>query len=393
MLLQSAADVSNLPTVRRRMPLKNMECRLNTSRRAKLERPELLTHRDAVCLLVETGLLTPGDVIVGQLEVDRTDRRNCNFRVRLADRPGFLIKQARTPESAITLRNEAHVLDAARCGELSCDVPRFHHYDSRRNVLIMELLRGQSIGRGSDPMNELNQRRMGSLGKALAVIHGNAPSRVHSERHAPLGFLLHRPHLDLFRDSSRANKQLIAAIQSHRGLCDQISAISSSWNASAFIHGDLKFDNVLIVERNGVADLVLVDWEFAGRGDPRWDVGSVLGELLYFWLVDAVRGELSAGASSDVQPSEHQTFDKVRLFVSALFDDYCAAAHKPIADSFKAACFGFSAARLLQSAYEAQQFRSEPDLYAVSAVQMAANIVADCDIAVELFLNHGPVHE
>ena len=55
------------------------------------------------------------------------------------------------------------------------------------------------------------------------------------------------------------------------------------------IHGDLKFDNI-IISLNEEKDIeisnkiLLVDWEFENIGDPAWDIGSIFQEFIRTWL-------------------------------------------------------------------------------------------------------------
>ena len=58
-------------------------------------------------------------------------------------------------------------------------------------------------------------------------------------------------------------------------------SLAESWDPSGLIHGDVRGDNVL---RLTEGSLVFVDWELAGLGDRRWDLGSLLGMYLFAWL-------------------------------------------------------------------------------------------------------------
>lgn len=62
------------------------------------------------------------------------------------------------------------------------------------------------------------------------------------------------------------------------------------------IHNDLRAVNVLVTDDG---ELRLVDWEFAGRGAPARDVGSVLADLVRHALATAWRARRSATPPGD----------------------------------------------------------------------------------------------
>jgi len=295
----------------------------------------------------------------------------------------------------VTLRNEALVLSAIfenNLGEIGRQIPGICHYDPSRGLLITELVPGRSLG--GVPLNEIGQDQVKSLGLALSTLH-RAVLRTgkYSECQIPLGLSLYRPTLELYRDSSPANVQLLAAIQSDRHLCAHLSKLDHLWAPSTLIHGDVRLDNVVTRADDVDKAIVLVDWEFAGSGDPRWDVACALGDLLNLWLTSTVSRALMASTSPGHAPTGTDSLEQLRKLFKPFFDGYLGDSVLQVKQSFSRECFSFSVARLLQIAYEAHQSRSELDLFAVKAVQMAANIAANCELATVLFLNSGDAAE
>ena len=267
---------------------------------------ELLTERTAVRLLLDVELLTGREIVDGPIEVRRSARRNHNLSVRTTGGLGFLIKQARIPESVATLRNEASVLNAlASCDGMTGNIPRLAHYNAPLAALILELLPGQPL-RAS--LRQLREWHMLRLGGALAQAHTVQPGGLRQDHRVPLGIALHRPTLELLRDASRANVQLLEAVHTDSYLCEHLASLEASWQQSHFIHGDIKLDNVVANDLGDTKELVIVDWEAASWGEGRWDVGCAIGEVMHAWVVEAVGRELGlpslARVSNDHAPRQ-----------------------------------------------------------------------------------------
>ncbi len=109
-------------------------------------------------------------------------------------------------------------------------------------------------------------------------------------------------------------------------LTEPLMAAAAGWRQEAFVHADLKSDNVLCADPGSSGDVApslpavrLVDWELAGWGDPAWDVGSVLGDYLFSWLAsmrftaDGGLGEWTASA----QPPLVDVRVELRSFLAA----------------------------------------------------------------------------
>jgi aminoglycoside phosphotransferase (APT) family kinase protein len=93
------------------------------------------------------------------------------------------------------------------------------------------------------------------------------------------------------------------------------------WGSEAFVHGDFKPDNILLVGRPERATAVrVIDWELAGRGDPVEDVAALSAGLLSL----ALQGKVTAtGAMSPddfrrcVEQASSDTFCFFAAFLAA----------------------------------------------------------------------------
>jgi 5-methylthioribose kinase len=348
---------------------------------------EYLDARSLVKMLLGTSLLTFQELIAEPMTVRSVNGRNRNFRALLASGKGFFVKQAGNPLSAATLLNEAKILGsvAPTAAQSGIRMPRLLYYDESRDVLITEHLSGRRMGSGPMPLYDISEKQMTSLGQSLALVHRTNVSKHYADRRIPLGLSLSEPSLTLLRNSSPANLRLIVAIQTDARVRDRFSIARQSWCASTFVHGDLKFQNVISCGNKEKQELVLIDWEFGGIGDPRWDVGSILGEILNLWLTDVVHRELREGEQSRDESCCQSALKHVRELIDALLDSYFQTSNVSFPNRFKEDCFSFSAARLLQTAYESQQLRRELDIYAVRTIQASANIATDVDYCIRAF--------
>ena len=125
--------------------------------------------------------------------------------------------------------------------------------------------------------------------------------------------------------------------------------------------------------------MLLVDWELAGRGDPAFDVGSVLAEYLRVWvgsipIVEPVDpGRLVARARhplASMRPAIH-------AFWSAYRSAHPVALRRVVE---------LGAVRLLQTAVERAQGLSFPSAHVVTLVQLADNMLRRPDDAAAALL-------
>jgi aminoglycoside phosphotransferase (APT) family kinase protein len=81
----------------------------------------------------------------------------------------------------------------------------------------------------------------------------------------------------------RATRALLEVARTDVTLTQRLRALEAAWKPTTLMHGDAKLDNVL-VRMSERPRVWIVDWAFAGVGDPAWDVGSMLQSSLLLWL-------------------------------------------------------------------------------------------------------------
>jgi hypothetical protein len=123
------------------------------------------------------------------------------------------------------------------------------------------------------------------------------------------------------------------------------------------------------------ADLKLIDWELACLGDPRWDIGSALGNYLSLWLQSIpITGVASLSQSAEMAKCP---LSRIQPAIRACWDTYVTrrglvgeAAERLLVETV-----GFAAARLIQTAYEAAQGSNWLTTGSVLHLQVALNML------------------
>ena len=234
---------------------------------------------------------------------------------------------------------------------------------------------------------DLRRRPRRILGRTLASLHhATSATPVLAEARAslaaPVPWILraYRQTPAALGVPPGAGTQLLALLQHYPEFGPLLATLHASWEQACLIHGDLKWENCLYsptVSDNGVA-LRLVDWEFAGLGDPAWDVGAALQSYLAWWAltVDAAPPN-PVYLLAPMQPA-------IRAFWQAYADTRGLGA--PVAAAFLGRCVAFAGARLIQTAYESLYQTAVLNRAAVRALQIALNILQAPEAATHILL-------
>jgi hypothetical protein len=358
----------------------------------------MLTVDTVVPFLLGHGLIDPRWVIDGELTVRSAARRNRNLRVEGPAGIGYLLKQPDDPIQGGwgTLRCEAAFLQLCwedpALGPVARLVPRLHSTDLKECILVFELIAG------AVPLRSRleNPERVGatiaamrSLGRALATVHRTFRRIVEQDDprlrwlslSPPWGIGLHRPSVAQVTQLSPAGLAVLRILQTQEGIRDRLHRLSGHWQTPTLIHGDVKFENVLVPlappgDEPDSPEVWIADWEMVQFGDPAWDLAGALQDLLVLWVS-------SMPLSGDLRVSELAARARLPMAgfknaARALWTGYRdnAELEAKEADRFLLRAVELSAARLAQSAFEGTDGIDRLPGWSAILLQITANLLA-----------------
>jgi Phosphotransferase enzyme family len=368
--------------------------------------PIMLNVDEMIALLIERQLIDRDWIIHGELVIRCASRRNRNLRVEGPDGMGCFIKQSDPLAfgGQRTLGHEASFLEHCRnqpaLAGIAEFLPRIIHRDRDHAFHALELLNRatpllsfQAAHEDDAFPNEPSR----ALGEALAGLHRSFsmsesrdnPSLAWLPRGIPWSLGGYTMSPARLATVSPAQGSVLRIIEEQE-LSDQLVHLGAEWRPETVIHGDIKFDNVLVrPARGGVdaaLDLFIVDWEFVQIGDPAWDLAGALHDYLVLWISSMPLGP-------DLSPEQMinqaaYPLSTLQQAVRALWEGYLQAPglSPQGADELVSRAVHFAAARLVHAAYERSAFEQTLPAGAVILLQLSSNIMANPELArIQLF--------
>jgi Phosphotransferase enzyme family len=359
----------------------------------------MLTVDSVASFLLDRGLIDVSWIIDGDLTIRSAARRNRNLRVEGPSGSGFFIKQPDDPDEGghETLRCEAAFYQFCRqapdFAPLTRFVPRLVASEIEPPVLVIDL-----VPDGVSLWSELKKHTFDghaletarSLGEVLGTIHrvlrvtdlGQSPYLAWLSHALPWVFALQNPTMTLRAGLSPANLETLRVLQTQEVFGEQFDRLSKQWRPGAVIHGDVRFENVVVRRRRpgqerDAVELWLVDWEFTRIGDPAWDLAGALQDYLVFWISSM---PLSKGLTAEQMIGEARLpLAALQSATRALWSGYRIGAglHQVEEQDLLSRAVAFSAVRLIQSAFEAADSADSLRGRSVLLLQISANLLAD----------------
>lgn len=357
-----------------------------------------LTVANVVHFLIGRGLLDADAVVDGDLVVLDASRRNRNFKV-ITGTGGVFVKQMREmqADAMLTLRREAACYELARSDPaLGRLMPRLVAYDALRHVLAVEIVAdAESLAEYQLRHRAFPPALGQALGEAIGLYHARAADIAANEaiqplfaRQIPVVLTLGRGGHAMLGHYGRIGPALSAVIQQHPEFQHLLDALGEEWRCDSLIHGDMKWDNVLVLSGGTpTPDFRIVDWEMADIGDAAWDVGAVLQSFLTVWILSMPIG--NGLAPETYVAMAGQPLETMRPVIGAFWRAYTNTRGFGAAEARRQIerCLRFGAARLVWSAIEQRLYAPGVDPSAAALLQVSLNILQNPARAVRELLD------
>lgn len=341
-----------------------------------------------------SGRVTADHILSGSFEIADFSKRNSNSRVVWRG-GGLFLKQGTDDDRRKTLAHEAmvcrFVAEHPRLGPDRAVVPALVDYLPDCHLVVLDLVDTADTYRSRVLRTGRASRRVArAVAVFLAKLHdvtaltGPGPelAGAHDDR-APFGLTFDAPDRNILSQTSSGAIELVRIVQGSPLLREGFARLRALWRSRCLVHGDLRWDNCLVLEgrrTKPAAAIRIVDWELAVYGDPAWDVAAWLAEHLALWaqsvpITGAVR-------QSDIDRARFSPAT-LKPAITAFWDSYAGARRLSPSDraDLLDRTIRYSAARLVQSAFEWSNVSATPPPHAALVTQMAENILRDPDRA------------
>ena len=350
-----------------------------------------MTAEQAVAYLLDHELLAPRDIVRGEVRVSDRSARNTGLLVHCTTRSGYFVKQGTAEGGAGSVAREAVLYTGAqRDGALAALrpwVPALRRYDAKRTLLVLELIdraptaRAAAHGTTHDASAEGLAAYAAVLGVALATCHAiaradDADARASFSLMAPWAFQLLFPGPAAFRDLSALQLEIIKLLQRDEDLSVRVRAIRDAWTFECLTHGDVRWDNVLVVapsEAGAGPTVRMIDWEHVGLGDPAWDVACAWQG----WISHGIE-TLQLGENDDPATASHQfaaALPALQVQMRRSWDTYAAttALNAEARRALLERACSYVPLRLVQTAWEWARERQKMTPFILLTLQLAVN--------------------
>ncbi|MDP2291728.1 MAG: phosphotransferase [Actinomycetota bacterium] len=271
--------------------------------------------------LVAAGLVPAATSTAGRVRCVDTSRSNPSFLVTVDGAPTLFVKSQTASiygDAKSTLAHETVVQRMLTADPATSSLAPRAMRLLPTGVLVSEAV-APAIGYGEAMLSARSVHSARQLGVAIARLHRSTTDWCLPQRMPWVIDVEHGWTLGVEHD---AIDRIQAAVFADDVLLPALHRVRDDWRATCVIHGDLKWDNVM-VRHSG--EVVLVDWELAATGDPRWDIAALCAAHRAAGALDAQYCDPSAmrhllaliAGAYEFHGGEPWNADELRPWVSA----------------------------------------------------------------------------
>tara|TARA_R110002072_G_scaffold271038_2_gene430943 strand:+ start:50060 stop:51235 length:1176 start_codon:yes stop_codon:yes gene_type:complete len=359
-----------------------------------------LTSTSLAAWLIQRGLLSPAAITAGNFAIQELEHHNRGFCVYRPAEQSIYVKQLREldrPNMQCLLREAAFGNALANSDGLDWlrnHVPEFLDYDVRHHAVTIRLIpKSVNLHECIEQCGVMPNQLMSQLGATIASFRTAECDAILSSMPAE-SLLCKAPWILSFHIDQGAgflspqNEEFLNLLKNDRLLTRHFDELHDSWRVESLMHGDLKWNNVLTRLGGGTnseGEWFIIDWEMVDRGDPLWDLATMVQCWWHYWILSTPPDQLSDFDMLRVQ--RKQAFDETRISLNLLWAGYVEAAklHGPSYDDCRRRLVKMAAARMLQSVYELLNTVGVAAQYIELMIEMSRRVFADPDSMTDFY--------
>lgn len=347
--------------------------------------------------LIDKKLMGLEQAVRGNVVAIDMQQRNKNIKVLYPDGNGFFVKQIlkQDPIAILTLRREAACYQLAAStssfSHLKDIIPDYLFFDDKKNVLITKVIaQGVNLTQYHYQQNKFDQIIANKIGSALGRYHdkveiGQVDQSIFT-KDFPWVLNYHQQAFQQFPNMKNGTQQIHQIINDFPDFIQKIEALKTEWKCDALIHGDMKWDNIMVFNNKGELDIRIIDWELANLGDKRWDIGAVIQSYLSFWIVNMPQDH--SVSSQDLIANARFKLEDMQPSIRGFWDAYLKEINigKNQENELLENSVRFAAVRMIQTAFEYLQGSEHMSPFGINMLQVSLNILSQPKDAIKQLL-------
>ncbi|HJV08641.1 MAG TPA: phosphotransferase, partial [Acidimicrobiales bacterium] len=235
--------------------------------------------------LLAAGLVSEAEVVDGDVSLRDVSRSNSVYLVSAGGRAPVVAKAClgeRPAGQGDPAVERAFYRALAVNGVGPADLPVAGTVAVGADLLVLGAIEGATTVelrmRAEGPSGALACLLGAALGRWRAVADDLDWSDLDLPVSSPWVLTVATPDEPPFVAQYPALTRMARAVADEPGLRRRLAELRDGWRLRGVIHGDVRWDNALVVGDR----VVLVDWEFADWGDPAWDVAGAVADALVY---------------------------------------------------------------------------------------------------------------